>query len=64
MTEVNVVALVKLKPEHVKDAEPFTKELVEHTRLEPGCVKYEVHSVKDKEGVYVFIETFKDQAAF
>ena len=26
MTEVNVVALVKLKPEHVKDAEPFTKE--------------------------------------
>lgn len=37
---INVVALVKIKPEHIKDAEPLVKQLAQKSREEPGNVKY------------------------
>jgi quinol monooxygenase YgiN len=30
---INVVALVKINPDHIKDAEPLVKELAEKSRL-------------------------------
>jgi quinol monooxygenase YgiN len=60
----NVVALIKIKPENIKDAEPLVKELADLSRKEPGVVKYEIYRVKEKEGVYVILELFKTEADF
>lgn len=56
---INVVALIKIKPENVKDAEPLVKQLAQKSREEPGNVKYEIYRVKEREGVYIFLEQFK-----
>ncbi len=56
---INLVVLVKVKPEHIKDAEPIVKELAEKTRKEGGNIKYDVYRVNEKEGVYVILEQFK-----
>jgi len=61
---INVVALVKVKPEHIKDAEPLVRELAEASRKEPGVTRYEIYRVKEKEGVYVFLEQYKSEADF
>lgn len=52
---INVVALIKIKPENIKDAEPLVKQLAEKSREEPGNVKYEIYRVKEREGVYIFL---------
>jgi len=54
MAEVNIVAILKIKPEHINDARPLLDHLIQHTRAEEGCIKYQVNTVKDKEGVFVF----------
>jgi quinol monooxygenase YgiN len=61
---INVVALIKIKPENIKDAEPLVKGLAEASRKEPGVIKYEIYRVKEKEGVYVFLEQYKTQEDF
>ena len=52
---INVVALVKVKPEFIKDAEPLVRALAEASRKEPGVTRYEIYRVREKEGVYVFL---------
>ena len=61
---INVVALVKVKPENIKDVEPLVKALAESSRKEPGVARYEIYRVKEKEGVYVFLEQYKTEADF
>ena len=61
---INVVSLIKIKPEHIKDAEPLVKELAEFSRKEPGVNRYEIFRVKEKEGVYVFMSQYKTQEDF
>ena len=58
---INVVALVKINPDNIKDAEPLVKQLAEKSRLEPGVIRYEIYRVKEKAGVYVFLELYKTQ---
>lgn len=38
--------------------------MVPPTRLEPGCICYDVHQVNDAAGTIVFYENWKDMAAF
>lgn len=61
---VNVVALVKVDPLHIKDAEPIVKKLAEASRLEAGVTRYEIYKVNEKAGVYVFLEQYKSVADF
>lgn len=61
---LNVVALVKVKPEHIKDAEPLVKQLAELSRKEAGVARYEIYRVREKEGVYVFLEQYKSEEDF
>ena len=61
---INVVALVKVKEEHIKDAEPIVKELAEASRKEEGVKRYEIYRVNEKKGVYVFLEQYASVAAF
>lgn len=64
MAEVlNVVALVKIKPEHIKDVEPLVKALAEKSRAEEGISRYDIFRVKEKEGVFVFLEQYKSEEA-
>lgn len=59
---INVVALVKVKPENIKDAEPLVQELAKKSREEAGVIRYDIYRVKEKEGVYVFLEQYKTEA--
>lgn len=61
---INVVALIKINPDNIKDAEPLVKDLAEASRKEPGVIKYEIFRVKEKAGVYVILEQFKTEADF
>lgn len=38
--------------------------LIPQTRKEPGCVRYELHRSQENPDVLLFIERFKNQAAF
>lgn len=59
---INVVALVKIKPENIKDAEPLVQELAKKSREEAGVIRYDIYRVKEREGVYVFLEQYKTEA--
>lgn len=59
---INVVALVKVKPENIKEAEPIVQELAKKSREEAGVLRYDIFRVKEKEGVYVFLEQYKTEA--
>jgi quinol monooxygenase YgiN len=62
MTEpINVVALLKVDPSKIKDLEPYVKNLADKSRQEEGVARYEVYRVREKEGVYLFLEQYKSQ---
>ncbi|WPR77313.1 putative quinol monooxygenase [Algoriphagus sp. NG3] len=40
----------------------FTR-LIDETRKEPGCQKYELHEVKDQPGLYIMMEEWASEVA-
>jgi quinol monooxygenase YgiN len=58
---INVVALLKVDPINLKTLEPYIKNLADKSRAEEGVARYEVFRVKEKEGVYLFLEQYKNQ---
>ncbi|MCE7054188.1 antibiotic biosynthesis monooxygenase [Algoriphagus sp. AGSA1] len=40
----------------------FTR-LIDETRKEPGCQKYELHEVKDQPGLYIMMEEWVSEVA-
>lgn len=42
---------------------PFYKELIEKTRLEIGCISYDLHQDIKHPGHFIFIEEWVDRAA-
>lgn len=47
---INVVAIIKLRPQQVRVAEPVLKALGEASRREDGVNRYEIFRVRDKVG--------------
>ena len=62
--KVNVVAIMKIKPESIETARPQVEKLIEQTRQEKGCLRYDCFQDAKEPGTFVIIEEFADQAAF
>ena len=62
--EVNIVAILRIKPECIEAARPTVESLIETTRKEEGNVKYDWYSDVKEPGTYVALETFKNMEAF
>jgi quinol monooxygenase YgiN len=58
-----VVALLKISPDQLTNLEPFVKNLAEKSRAEEGVARYEVYRIREQEGVYLFLEQYKNQQA-
>ena len=53
---VSVVAIVKIKPEFVEAGRATVEQLVEASRKEEGCLRYDWFKDIKEEGTYVVIE--------
>lgn len=60
---LKVIAQDFIHPEHVETVLPLYRELVEHTRLEPDCLGYELFVDQKDPGHFVFVELWPDRAA-
>lgn len=63
MSEVRVVAVAVAKTEYREDVSRLVKALVSPTRKESGNQQYDLHTVKDEPGTYVFFERWESQQA-
>jgi quinol monooxygenase YgiN len=63
-TQVVVIAHFTAKPGKQEALSTFLQGLVEPTRREPGCIRYEVNQDLDDPDTFTFVETFADQRAF
>lgn len=61
---VIIVAHFTAIPGNEKELQDFLQTLVAPTRLEPGCLRYEVNQDLDDPATFTFVETFADQAGF
>lgn len=58
-----VLAEVRPKPEHLEDARRAVVSIIEKTRQEKGCRRFEFYSDEQKQQ-FVLLEHWEDQAAF
>ena len=63
-TQVVVIAHFTAKPGKQEELSNFLHSLVEPTRREPGCLRYELNQPLDDPSTFTFVETFADQKAF
>jgi quinol monooxygenase YgiN len=63
MSELNVVATIPVKPEHVDALRAALTQLAEATREESGCLSYDLFESAAAPGTFVTLERWVDQAA-
>jgi len=63
MSELNVIATIPVKPEHVEALRGALTQLAEATRAESGCLAYDLFESAAAPGVFVTLERWTDQAA-
>lgn len=65
MSKSEVILNVTMQAVRSRDTELETllHDLQRSTRLEPGCVAYEIHRSSEKTDSFMLYERFKDQAA-
>jgi quinol monooxygenase YgiN len=61
---LHIVAHVTARAGEEKKVGEKLARLIEPTRSEPGCRKYELFVNKEKPGDYVLVEEYEDDAAF
>ena len=62
-TELFMCARFQAKPESVIELRARLLEMVDLTLQEPGCLFYNLHTDRDDESIFYFLEGWKDQAA-
>jgi quinol monooxygenase YgiN len=62
--EVIVIAHFTAKPGKEEELSTFLQGLVEPTRREPGCVRYELNQDLKDPATFSFVETFADRQGF
>jgi len=62
-TELFMCARFQAKPEFVIELRARLLEMVDLTLKEPGCLFYNLHTDRDDESIFYFLEGWKDQAA-
>ncbi|MEX3981981.1 putative quinol monooxygenase [Paraburkholderia sp. EG287A] len=60
---VYLFASITPKPEHVADVEALMREMVSHTRKEPGNLRYDLLRRADGAPGFYLYETYVDEAA-
>ena len=63
MKNLEVIALIKFKAEQVSEILDSLKVLVEESRKEKGCIKYNLIEDIDTEGHFIMSETWESQDA-
>ena len=63
MSNIKIVALVTVKPEHTETLKPLFQSLVKASRAEEGNISYDLHQEICKPNRFVFVENWKSQAA-
>lgn len=63
MASISITALLTAKPGKEEELLAELKKVLEPSRGEEGCIQYDLHQSKEDEGLFVFYETWKDQAA-
>ena len=63
MSSIQIVALVTVKPEYTEALAAQFKELVKASRAEEGNISYDLHQEIGKPNRFVFVESWKSQAA-
>lgn len=61
MSEVTVIAVAKIKPEHEERALELLTSVIEATHTEDGCVKYTLHRSNNEPGTYSIVERWRSQ---
>jgi len=61
---VIIIAHFTAKPGKDEELSAFLQGLVEPTRREPGCVRYELNRDLDEPATFSFVETFADRQGF
>ncbi|WP_192348567.1 putative quinol monooxygenase [Algoriphagus sp. Y33] len=62
---ITITAFIRVKKSSA-DLEKLTSlftRLIEETRKEPGCQKYELHEVTDQPGLFIMMEEWASEAA-
>jgi quinol monooxygenase YgiN len=62
--QIVVIAHFTAKPGKEEELSTFLRGLVEPTRREPGCIRYELNQDLDEPATFSFVETFADRAGF
>jgi len=60
---LNIVAIFSIKPEFNTEFQAEFKKIVEESRKEQGCVRYDLNQDKKDPYTYVFIEAWQSQQA-
>ena len=63
MSELNVVAMIPVKPEAVDQVRAALQTLVAATRDEEGCVSYDLYESAAAPGTFVTLERWTDAAS-
>ncbi|QIQ22073.1 putative quinol monooxygenase [Zophobihabitans entericus] len=63
MSQLNIVAIFTVKPEYDKEFRVEFKKIVEASRKEAGCVRYDLNQDTKNPLVYVFTESWASQQA-
>ncbi len=61
---VAIVAHIVARGGEETRVQALLEKLIEPTRAEPGCLRYELFSNKEKPGDFVFLEEYGSDAAF
>jgi quinol monooxygenase YgiN len=61
---VNLTAVLKSKEEFTDKVKGLLENLVENSRKEEGCIKYDLHQDVVNPNVFVFHEVWKNKAIF
>jgi len=56
---ISITAILKSKPEHLTEIQNLITNLVNETRKEGACIRYDLHT---SENVFILWEEWKDQA--
>ncbi|MGE5645283.1 MAG: putative quinol monooxygenase [Acidobacteriota bacterium] len=61
---VVVIAEFTAKPGKAGELAAAFRAMIAPTRLEPGCLRYELNQEENDPGAFVFVEAYQDRAAF
>ncbi|WP_104403071.1 putative quinol monooxygenase [Vibrio penaeicida] len=61
---IHLLACFKAKPGKETELQQMLSAMVEPTKAEPGCLRYELFEDNGEEGHFIFNECFVDQSAF